>query len=79
MSAPPGVPQTLDQVRAVKDREARIHAATAYIEAGESKIQEARRLRDDDIRWLATRHGPAEAARRSGLSLSTVKAIKGRP
>ncbi len=51
----------------------------AYIEAGEEKIREARRELDADIRAVITDHGPAEAARRTGLSLSTIKAIKGRP
>lgn len=72
-------PQTLANVRAVKDVEARIRAATAYIEAGEAKLREARRIRDQDVRALVANVGPAEAARRSGLSLSTVKTIKGRP
>lgn len=72
-------PQTLADVRAIGDLEARILAASEYIKTGETKIAEARRLRDADVRALAAKHGPAEAARRAKLSLSTVKAIKGRP
>lgn len=75
----PPAPRTLEEVRAVRDPEARIHAASAYIAAGEEKLREARRLRDADVRALIEQHGPAEAARRSHLSLSTVKTIKGRP
>lgn len=77
--APVTKPQTLDTVRAIPDIEARIHATTAYIDAGDSQLKEARRMRDGDIRILIREHGPSEAARRSGLSLSTVKTIKGRP
>lgn len=56
----------------------RIQAAGTYIGQREEAIQEARRIRDDDIRALIKAHGPAEAARRAGLSLSTVKLIRGR-
>lgn len=40
---------------------------------------EARKFRDDEVRALIRQFGPSEAARRSGLSLSTIKIIKGRP
>jgi len=69
---------TLDELRRITDPEKRIAATTAYIEYAEQKVREARLLRDDDIRALVKKHGPAEAARRSGMSLSTVKMIRGR-
>lgn len=69
----------LDQLRKLKPGPERIRAIGEYISQGEEKIAEARRLRDDDVRTLVAKHGPAEAARQSRLSLSTVKLIKGRP
>jgi hypothetical protein len=76
MTAPAG---SLDAVKSIRDREARIRAATEYIERAEAKAAEARHIRDTDVRALIEAHGPSEAARRSGLSLSTVRLIKGRP
>lgn len=76
MTAPPG---SLDEVRAIRDIEDRILAATAYIKRAEAKAAEARKLRDADVRALVAKHGPSEAARMAHLSLSTVKVIKGRP
>lgn len=72
-------PKTIDELRAVRDPEARVKAADAYIHNGTEKLKEARRLRDEAIRALVALHGPSEAARRAGVSLSTVKLIKGRP
>ena len=69
----------LSAVRALPLREDRIHALNALIEQVEKDAGEARRLRDDEIRALIRQFGPSEAARRSGLSLSTIKLIKGRP
>ena len=63
------------ELRKITDRVERAHRATTYIEAGEEKIREVRRLRDDAIRDLVKEHGPAKTARLVGLSLSTVKAI----
>lgn len=57
----------------------RIAAVAEYIEQGEAKIRDARKLRDDDLRDLAAEHGPAKAARLAGVSLSTVKLAVGRP
>ena len=57
----------------------RIREVAAYIEQGEQKIGDARKLRDSDVRALVAEVGPAEAARQTGLSLSTVKLIRGRP
>lgn len=53
-------------------------AAGALIEHHEDGLRGARRVRDDAIRALVTQHGPAETARRTGLSLSSVRVIKGR-
>jgi hypothetical protein len=70
---------TLDELRRMKPGTDRVKAITEYIEQGEAKIADARKLRDADIRALAAEHGPAQAARMSGLSLSTVKLVRGRP
>jgi hypothetical protein len=72
-------PRTLDELRTIQDREERIRAASAYIEHGEEKLREARRIRDADVWDLAAEVGPAEAARRAGVSLSTVKVIRRGP
>jgi hypothetical protein len=72
-------PRTIDELKAVADPGARITAAALYIENGEAKIREARHIRDTAIRALAEAHGPAEAARLAGVSLSTVKLVRGRP
>lgn len=71
-------PRTLDELRAIKDPAARVRAADQYIAMGEEKVREARRIRDNDLRALAEKHGPAQAARLSGRSLSTVKLARGR-
>jgi DNA invertase Pin-like site-specific DNA recombinase len=71
-------PRNLDEVRAVKNRVARIKAAGTYIEHGTAKIREALKIRDDDIRALIDAYGPSEAARLAGVSLSTVKLVSGR-
>lgn len=67
----------MDALRAIKDPEERANAATAYIEAGEERIREARRMRAEDIRKLVKQHGLAETSRRLNLKLSTVKSIRG--
>ncbi len=54
-----------------------VQAAIAYIEAGEVKMQEARRLRNAAVRRLVEKYGPAETARLTGIKLATVKAIRG--
>lgn len=72
-------PRNLDELRAVPDRVERIHAASAYIEYCESRLAEARRFRDEDIRALAVLEGMAAAGRLAGVSLSTVKQIRRRP
>lgn len=74
MSAPPNI----NALRAMTPGPERIRAADDYIAQREEAIRDARRIRDDDIRALVAEHGPAEAARRSGRSLSTVKLVKGR-
>jgi DNA invertase Pin-like site-specific DNA recombinase len=80
------VTSTSDEFAAVRDlplREDRIRAANAYIERVETDAREhaaeVRKFRDDEVRALIQQFGPSEAARRSGLSLSTVKRMKGRP
>lgn len=73
----------LDAIRSLPLREDRIHAANAYITQVEAQtkaqLDAARKLRDDEVRALILQFGPSEAARRAGLSLSTIKLIKGRP
>ena len=69
---------TLDELRRMAPGPDRIRAVGEYIANGEKKIAEARSIRDGDIRVLIAEHGPAEAARRSGLSLSTIKQVRGR-
>jgi hypothetical protein len=73
------IPMDLDQVRNLPLREERIRAANAYIEQLETQVDEARHYRDREVRALIRQFGPSEAARRSDLSLSTIKLIKGRP
>jgi len=73
------IPRNLEELRAVSDGVARVRAAQAYLALGEEKLSEARKLRDDAVRALVEEHGPAEAARLTGLSVSSVKAIRGRP
>jgi hypothetical protein len=63
----------------VADRVERVHAAERYIARGLEKIREARALRDADLRALVAEHGASQTARLAGLSLSTVKLVKGRP
>lgn len=76
MSTP--TPRTLDELRTVRGDEEIVRAADAYITNGRHKLQEALSLRDAAVRRLAEKHGPSEAARRVGKSLSTIKLIRGR-
>lgn len=71
--------KTLDQLRQMQPGLARVAAIAAYIEQGEAKMRDARKLRDEDLRLLAAEHGPTKAARQAGVSLSTVKLAVGRP
>lgn len=71
-------PKNLDQLRAMKPGLDRIHAIAAYIEQGEARLRDARRLRDHDLRALAADIGPARTAREANVSLSTVKLAVGR-
>lgn len=68
-------PGTLDQLRAIRDPAKQAQAAKAYIENGEAKLTEARRIRDEAVRALAKSHSKAEVARIAGLSLAMVKII----
>lgn len=70
--------RTLQELKSMKPGVPRAEAIAEYIAAGEAKLREARCLRDDDLRTLAAEHGPANAARRAGVSLSTVKLAVGR-
>jgi hypothetical protein len=72
-------PHTLDELRKMSPGSDRALAIAAYIKAGEQKLRDARKLRDDDLRALAAQHGPAKAARLAKVSLSTVKLAVGRP
>jgi hypothetical protein len=72
-------PRTLMQLHAMPRGTDRFRAIAEYIDLGESKLREARKLRDDDIRTLAQHHGRAATARIAGVSLSTVNTVVGRP
>lgn len=69
---------TLDDLSKRTPGAERLGALTEYIAAGESKLRDARVLRDEDLRVLAAEHGKAKAARMAGVSLSTVKLAVGR-
>jgi hypothetical protein len=62
----------------MKPGAARAEAIAEYLAAGEAKLRDARLLRDEDLRALAAEVGKSEAARRAGVSLSTVKMAVGR-
>lgn len=70
-------PRTLAALRDLPPGPERIAAADAYISEREEAIREARAIRNADIRALVAEHGPAAAARMTGLSLSTVKLVRG--
>lgn len=69
-------PRTLDELRGITGDENQVHAADAYLERVADFQRQARAIRDAAIRRLIAQHGPSEAARRAGVSLSTVKALK---
>ena len=69
---------TLQELKAMAPGAVRAAAIREYLDAGEAKLRAARILRDEDLRVLAAKHGPSEAARRAGVSLSTVKLAVGR-
>lgn len=69
--------RTLDELRTVTNDEELIAAAAAYIAAGEAKLREARKLRNDAVRRLVVEHGPTRVARLTGMTLANVKAIRG--
>lgn len=69
-------PKSLEELRKICGPEDRICAAKAYIELLEKTIEEAREIRDAAISSLEKEYGAAEAARRSGMSLATVKTIR---
>lgn len=70
---------TLAQLQQMKPGGLLVQAVTDYISAGEQKIREARKLRDDAVRGLLALHSIAATARITGLNVATVRAIKGRP
>jgi hypothetical protein len=73
----PPAPRNLDELRAIPAPLERATAAGRYIAAGQSKLTEARDLRDAAIgAALDDRMGPTAVARACGVSLSHVKAIK---
>lgn len=51
-------------------------AAQAYIAAGLVALEEARGIRDEELRRLADEVGVTAAARVAGLSVSHVKAVR---
>lgn len=68
--------RNIDQLRQIGDDEQRASAAVEYIAAREKAIAEARQIRDTAIKNMAEKYGATEAARRAGVSVSTVKAIR---
>jgi hypothetical protein len=69
--------RTLASLRAVQPDVERIKAAQDFIADREREIKEARRVRNEAVRSMVAEFGPAETARRTGMPLPTVKAIKG--
>ncbi len=65
--------RNLQQLEAMSPGATRAEAIAEYLKAGEEKLRQARRLRDEDLRVLAAEHGPSEASRLAKVSLSTVK------
>lgn len=70
-------PDNLDDLRAKEPGVERIAAAQAFIAAHKDEIQEALRIRNEDVRAMVAEHGQAETSRRTGIPLPTVKSIKG--
>lgn len=70
-------PRNLTELRDMPPGLERIAAADAYIAERLSAIDDARAIRNADLRALVAEHGPAATARMTGLSLSTVKLVKG--
>lgn len=70
-------PRNLTELRALPPGPERVAAADQYIAERKAAIEEARAIRNADIRDLVAEHGPAAAARMTGLSLSTVKLVRG--
>lgn len=68
-------PRSMAELRAVKGDEAQVAAADAYLSRVHAFEKQARAFRDEAVRRLVAQHGPSEAARRAGRSLSTIKAI----
>lgn len=71
-------PEELER-EAGTDDETLVLTYTAEIENVEDQAQRFRLIRDDIIRRLVAKHGPAQTARITGLSLSTIKNVRGRP
>jgi len=67
----------LDNIRKLRGIE-QIKAASEYIADGEAKVGEARSIRDHAIATLAREIGLAETAKQVGLSVSSIKMIRGR-
>lgn len=70
-------PRTLDALRALPPGADRIAAASAYIAERQAAIDDARAIRNGDIRALVAKHGVAETSRMTGIPQSTVKLVKG--
>ncbi|HTF54199.1 MAG TPA: hypothetical protein VK735_42705 [Pseudonocardia sp.] len=66
---------TLAALRSMHPGVERIRAIGDYIKQGEEQLREARKLRNADVRALVGDLGPAQVAKASGLSLSSIKSI----
>jgi len=69
---------TFARLRAIPAPADRALIVAAYITQQKILIQEARQIRDAAIIKLVAAHGPAEAARLAGVSVSHVKALRRR-
>lgn len=72
-------PKTLADVTAIRDPAERARAAKLYIE---ERVEKARRdalaVRDEAIRLVLESNGPTATAKLCGVSVSTVKLVRGR-
>jgi len=68
-------PMRLAALRSMPSGMERVRSLGDYIKQGEEQLREARKLRNADVRTLVGDLGPAQVAKESGLSLSSIKSI----
>lgn len=74
MTAQP--PLTLTDLRRLSDPYDMVDKARAYLGQVAEAEAAALAIRDEGLRQLAEKYGPAETVRRTGYSLSTIKAAR---